>query len=1474
MPEENLINGEDPRPELAAMPEALERSAAETNMEAEQTIADIDKAVSDFRAQEAVTNPDAVHELESVAQSSLAQVQEVLHSQGDVDLEATLKENTKTPEYQKAQEYANQVRVKIDSILQSISDDRLRGKAQLKLDKISKSFWFFCKEMALNEMDEFDYNSKIAMMESKYQKVLAEIDIASTDFLAKDQKKAQKTEVPKAETVESPVTPAAEVTVVEGQSEQESPAQPMASTESNTVQDPVKQKAYEVVAGDGKIPANVRIHIDQALDNFTRATAAIQDKSAVPLLQKQYDNFLSYCSNMLASKSKSAALKATLIESEYEGFIKRMEDIFDAAGNAKESAASVGKSASVTLDDWNIDAPKQDESTASAKAEQPTEDPASTEVNFLNNTSYQHIPTSEDRAGHTTRRRKSKSNRSRRGNDGIDVIESSVAEEKYESYDDLDAEAMQRDKRFLSLVFKHLVAYLQKQDSNFAARYNGEFDETLRLKDKDGNITEDKIISFSTDENYAAILPDVLKEFADLYPEDYKKFKKSNKKDILDEAQSTVEKLEKDLGYLDIDPKAIWEKLTPEDMQTLQILMKAGDQSKINAFYQAKIQEVLTDQKKAEVVNEELLKQIAESVNQVLERTITLEAQRQLDGGLIDQVLGAQKGQRAAVARKIAKNMLIMGGASLAVSGLGLATGGIGVAATALGMSGLRLILRKIDKTRAETTPDSVKEREKIDAQAELDRKKAEVLASIFTADNLENLRRQLSGHIANTLREQTSGRALEALRAYEQADGTKEKTVLDARFRDVEKELYLNALTKVRAENPDLSPEQQQNMALTMSLTLAQHERGENLARRRLEEIRQSKPALYQLIEKYNLYSTGQKPEGMNKEEESLWQKSKYDLMSLGIGTAVGAAIRTSGIARVALGAVAGGGLGYKVGEWMEQRDQKKALAEIVKMLEESEKVIKDIEFPSDAIEQLKKDSVFVQSKLDLGLLDSDPLLKSRAENFIHQVQKIELANQESLNKLLSTISDRTDSRAQQVEDDLQRIGSKIKKRKLLATIGGAAVGGALAWAAGELFGKKEAVEKSSTPNGETEPTPPPPSPSPEVKTPSSFADVIDSSKVSGSDSIWRSTHQIFEDHPKELGYTGDLNDHDALSKWAENQTANVVQRLNQEQGGNLADLVHDGDQVKIELVDGKPVLSFEAASGVAAGHLPDSNVADLAAEQKFGDSVEHNLAIDPKTGDQFLEIKSGSDVYRVYDWDRDARPNIVFPDGHTQEMSVGELNQFLTEKNILSVENTESVSPLESAASTTPEIATATIADQKAEDFINNGGAYTRDVYEAAKNSGHLPDLVSAVVKGEDQAQTGDLVSDYARDNGWSEDKIRVFLNAMRSGEKIDLSSGQFDASDPDIIIKNMQAFEKSALDSFDKVKDMPADRWMPARIGNDYFNIQKVHGGVWPFRSDHFLVDANGDFKIDAIKLDDASLRAAFRRDNFDPKALGQK
>ncbi len=930
------------------------------------------------------------------------------------------------------------------------------------------------------------------------------------------------------------------------------------------------------------------------------------------------------------------------------------------------------------------------------------------------------------------------------------------------------------------------------------------------------------------------------------------------------------EKIEKDLGYLDIDPKAIWEKLSAKDIVDLQVLMKAGDMAKINEFYQSKIKEVLVDQKKDQAEDEVLLKQMAESINAIIQQKVELEAEREL-------LKTGLKG-KSAMLGKIALNVGIMGGTSLLVGSLGVATGGVGALIGAAGVTGVRLLMRKIEENRQKTTPDSVKERSKKEEAENLAKEKAKIIDTIFSPDNLEKLRKQLSGHIANTLREQTSGHALKALKEYKQVDGAEGSEVSATKLREVEKQLYLNALTMVRAEHPEATPEQQKNMALTWALTLGQHERGENLAKKRLEEIKKSKPALYKIIEKYNLLSAGspdKKPSGLSKEEESIWQKSKYDLMSMGIGTAVGTAVRTSGVARVAMGSVAGAGLGYRAGEWMEKRDEKKALAEIVKMIDESEQVIQDIEFPTDQIEKLKKDSIFVKSKLDLGLLDSDPLLKSRAENFIHQVQKIELKNQESLEKLLASVSERTDLRVKQVEDDLDRIGSKIKNRRLWATIGGAVVGGAAAWYIGELTKKDEATPASKPPAGSgntwqniqnlydhDEQATAEHDPLRDIATAQHeapelrFEDTIDSSKVNGSDSIWRSTHQIFEDHAKELGYKGDLNDHEVLSKWAETQTANTVQHLNQEQGGNLADLVHDGDKVRVEILDGKPHLSFEASSGIEASHLSDTNVGHLADQQNFNANIDHHLAIDPKTGDQYLEIKSGDGAYKVYDWDRDGRPNVFFPDGHSQEMSQQELSKFLADKNIINVPVENVQIDVEAAKA-----AAETAAKQQVETFLAQGGEYNHGLYEAANNSGHLDELVAKIVASGNQEQLSGLVHDYVREHGWSEEKTNLFISALKRGDKIDLSSGHFDLNNPQVIAENMHGFESSALDSFDKVKSIPSGHWVPVRMGDEYALVQKYHTGVWPLRSDHYLIDTDGDHKVDALKLDDNAMRQAF-------------
>lgn len=65
-----------------------------------------------------------------------------------------------------------------------------------------------------------------------------------------------------------------------------------------------------------------------------------------------------------------------------------------------------------------------------------------------------------------------------------------------------------------------------------------------------------------------------------------------------------------------------------------------------------------------------------------------------------------------------------------------------------------------------------------------------------------------------------------------------------------------------------------------------------------------------------------------------------------------------------------------------------------------------------------------------------------------------------------------------------------------------------------------------------------------------------------------------------------GDLPDEDKIKIWAENRTANSVDKLAQIQEGRIRDLVHAGDTVTVN-PDG--LIVFNEASGIRAGYLDD---------------------------------------------------------------------------------------------------------------------------------------------------------------------------------------------------------------------------------------------------------------------------------------------
>ena len=119
----------------------------------------------------------------------------------------------------------------------------------------------------------------------------------------------------------------------------------------------------------------------------------------------------------------------------------------------------------------------------------------------------------------------------------------------------------------------------------------------------------------------------------------------------------------------------------------------------------------------------------------------------------------------------------------------------------------------------------------------------------------------------------------------------------------------------------------------------------------------------------------------------------------------------------------------------------------------------------------------------------------------------------------------------------------------------------------------------------------------------------------IDSGGNIWKATRDAYIENPEKYGYDsnspklknlfnslkeqgylrrlgikansfGDLSDSEKIKIWAENKTANSVQKLAEAQGGRVRDLVHPGDTIFLK-PDG--TIVFENTSGIKAGYLSD---------------------------------------------------------------------------------------------------------------------------------------------------------------------------------------------------------------------------------------------------------------------------------------------
>lgn len=98
----------------------------------------------------------------------------------------------------------------------------------------------------------------------------------------------------------------------------------------------------------------------------------------------------------------------------------------------------------------------------------------------------------------------------------------------------------------------------------------------------------------------------------------------------------------------------------------------------------------------------------------------------------------------------------------------------------------------------------------------------------------------------------------------------------------------------------------------------------------------------------------------------------------------------------------------------------------------------------------------------------------------------------------------------------------------------------------------------------------------------PTHFENIIDSSQVEGSDSVWKSTRELFMQNRHRMDYNASKDW--PPSEWADKKTAELVKEYADAHGGQAPELVHNGDKVVVETgADGKYHLKVVSSSGEA---------------------------------------------------------------------------------------------------------------------------------------------------------------------------------------------------------------------------------------------------------------------------------------------------
>ncbi|MDD2758005.1 MAG: hypothetical protein PHD72_01340 [Patescibacteria group bacterium] len=509
------------------------------------------------------------------------------------------------------------------------------------------------------------------------------------------------------------------------------------------------------------------------------------------------------------------------------------------------------------------------------------------------------------------------------------------------------------------------------------------------------------------------------------------------------EVKKTAKEVLTEAGVVEIKPQELLANISEHDAGKLGEFLKKGSAEEAKNLLRDILKEH-TSQLAAEQREE-----VSQQSYEILRATVLAETNRQM-----------AKTSKTGLAKNILKNLGIAAGIGI---GAGMVIGSGGAAAmVAAGVIAARPILmkqisesekfqqakKKVAESKAGTFWGNTfgkwfkKEEPKNDPNA--------VLAKTVDAMDIKD---QLSAVLANQIRENTSRDVRAKIKTYTEAGRTamerpsaetedKFAAALDA----ASYEFYQNALNYVEVTYAGASAEQKKQAALQITLAIGGYERGEVKAAQALKEI-QAKAERPE--DKYWLVA---------KMEELTKVRSENLAGAVGIGVVMAGAIRFSAYGRILSGALGGAAVGLSVEKSTRERGDVKLEKNIAKMIDEAEKKLAGRKVWDIAEADLKKagdNAVAILSRLDLGLLDKNKVLKNRAENFVAFVNRLKMEKADvagdSLDKILADIgrgSDRLEKLTQKAKDKLT--GDNVKKRQLLFMLGGAVAGGALSYALG----------------------------------------------------------------------------------------------------------------------------------------------------------------------------------------------------------------------------------------------------------------------------------------------------------------------------------------------------------------------------------------------------------------------------------------